>query len=394
MSVSSGLGAVLYQAHEDGTDAVIAYASRSLSKAESHYPAHKVEFLTLKWAVVKKFHEYLYGSTLNVYMDNNPLTYVLTTAELDAANHHWVASLAYYNFGLHYWARKANINADALSRVSWSGCVSDDLGTHLKVTAAAVWAVQEAAHEGPTSPTKAYSYDLHILDAVQDSQQVTCMTLEDWHQAQQEDHTLSLVIFRLWGGTLRQQQFKPTDPPDYGQFLWECYHLLVKQGVLYRQARPRESEETFFQLVLPAAQREVALKGCHNEIGHLGPEHMLNLTHDSFYWPHMAAQAKEHIGKCHSCLVLKAKQPKVPLENIMATHRLELVHLDYLFLEPGKGLEENILVVTDLFTRYAQVYVTRTQTAQTRARTLWDKFIVHYGLPEKILSDQGHNFQS
>ena len=43
---------------------------------------------------------------------------------------------------------------------------------------------------------------------------------------------------------------------------------------------------------------------------------------------------------------------------------------------------------------YAQAYVTRTQTAQTTARTLWDKFIVHYWLPEKILSDQGHNFES
>ena len=79
---------------------VIAYASRSLSKAESHYPAHKLEFLALKWAVVKKFHEYLYGSTFNVHTDNNPLTYVLTTAKLDAANHCWVASLANYNFRL------------------------------------------------------------------------------------------------------------------------------------------------------------------------------------------------------------------------------------------------------------------------------------------------------
>ena len=42
---------------EDSTKAVIAYASRSLNKAESHYPAHKLEFLALKWAVVKKLHE-------------------------------------------------------------------------------------------------------------------------------------------------------------------------------------------------------------------------------------------------------------------------------------------------------------------------------------------------
>ena len=64
----------------------------------------------------------------------------------------------------------------------------------------------------------------------------------------------------------------------------------------------------------------------------------------------------------------------------MATYPLELVHLKYLCLEPGKGLEENILVVTDHFTRYAQAYVTRTQTAKTTTKTLWDKFIIHYGI--------------
>ena len=86
----SDLGAVLYQTHEDGTDAVIAYASRSLSKAESYYPVHKFEFLTLKWVVVEKFHEYLYWLTIDIYMDNNPLTYVLPTAKLDVASHHWL----------------------------------------------------------------------------------------------------------------------------------------------------------------------------------------------------------------------------------------------------------------------------------------------------------------
>ena len=63
-------------------------------------------------------------------------------------------------------------------------------------------AVQDAALEGPTSPTEAYSCNLYVMDSVQDSQQVTCMTLEDWCQAQQADPTLSLVISRLWDGTL------------------------------------------------------------------------------------------------------------------------------------------------------------------------------------------------
>ena len=77
------------------------FASTKLSKAESHYPAHELEFLALKWAVVEKFHMYLYGLTFDVHTDNNPLTYVLTTAKLGAASHCWVTSLANYNFILH-----------------------------------------------------------------------------------------------------------------------------------------------------------------------------------------------------------------------------------------------------------------------------------------------------
>ena len=176
----TGLGAVLYQTREDGTKAVIAYASRSLNKAESHYPAHKLEFLALKWAVVGKFYEYLYGSTFDMYTDNNQLTYVLTTAKLDAASHCWLASLANYNFRLHYWAGKANIDANALLRVSWPECMPDSLGTGLKVNAAAIRAIQEAALDQHACPIEAYSCDLHVIGAVQDSQQVAQMTLDDW----------------------------------------------------------------------------------------------------------------------------------------------------------------------------------------------------------------------
>ena len=47
-------------------------------------PIHKLEFLCLEWAIANQFHEYLYGNTFSVYADNNPLTYVLSTAKLDA----------------------------------------------------------------------------------------------------------------------------------------------------------------------------------------------------------------------------------------------------------------------------------------------------------------------
>ena len=78
----------------------------------------------------------------------------------------------------------------------------------------------------------------------------------------------------------------------------------------------------------------------------------------------------------------------------MVSQPLELVHLDYLTLEPSKGNIENVLVITDHFTRYALAYASKTQTAQATARILWDNFICHYGFPEQFISDQGRNFES
>ena len=80
--------------------------------------------------------------------------YILTMVKLDATSHHWVASLANYNFQLYYRAGKTTIVVGALSRVSWPRCVSDTSGTHHQVTAAAVGAVQEAAFKGLQVPLK------------------------------------------------------------------------------------------------------------------------------------------------------------------------------------------------------------------------------------------------
>lgn len=72
-----GLGAVLNQEYPEGLRPV-AFASRKLSASEKNYPVHQLEFLALKWAVVDKFHDYLYGAQFTVRTDNNPLTYILT----------------------------------------------------------------------------------------------------------------------------------------------------------------------------------------------------------------------------------------------------------------------------------------------------------------------------
>ena len=113
-----GLGAVLYQKKE-GVDRVISYASRTLTDAETNYDLHsgKLEFLALKWAITERFSDYLrYGQTFTVFTDNNPLTYVLTSAKLNATGLRWVADLAEFNFLIKYRPGKLNADSDGLSR--------------------------------------------------------------------------------------------------------------------------------------------------------------------------------------------------------------------------------------------------------------------------------------
>lgn len=77
----------------------------------------KLEFLALKWAICTKFRDCLYyAPTFTVYTDNNPLTYVLSTARLNATGHRWVGELSDFHFDIRYRPGKSNADADTLSR--------------------------------------------------------------------------------------------------------------------------------------------------------------------------------------------------------------------------------------------------------------------------------------
>ena len=97
--------------------------------------------------------------------------------------------------------------------------------------------------------------------------------------------------------------------------------------------------------------RHKAILGCHDNIGHQGRVRTLSLLGERFFWPGMQVEATQHIVKCLRCLKRKSAPQVAPLQPILVSQPLELVHLDYLTLEPSKGNIENVLVIADHFTR-------------------------------------------
>ena len=112
-----GLGALLSQKQDDGSYHPVAFGSRMLMPFEQNYHTSKLEFLALKWIITEHFKEYLAYAPFTVCKDNNPLTYMLTTPNLDATGHHWVGALVSYEFTLEYQKGSVNVAADALNQV-------------------------------------------------------------------------------------------------------------------------------------------------------------------------------------------------------------------------------------------------------------------------------------
>ena len=146
-----------------------------------------------------------------------------------------------------------------------------------------------------------------------------------------------------------------------------------------------ESMQNQQLLVVPQSYRQRAMEGCHDQVGHLGQDRVLDLLRDRFYWPGMHADVVSYINSCPRCLRRKSQQDKAPLMNIETSQPLELTHLDYLKIEPSKGNIENVLVITDHFTRYAQAFPSKTQTALATAKLLWNNFILIMAFLKKLL---------
>ena len=222
----TGLRAVLYQTQE-GKKRVIACASRTLSQSEARYPAHKLEFLALKWALTDQFYEYLYGNSFEVYTDNNPLTYVLTTAKLDACGQRWVSAIAPMNFNLHYKPGRTNIDADSLSRLPCSEKIDNE----------EVQAILKGCLEHPRFLWEAYACSARVVEDLQANSTPTRIQVKEWRKVQALNPVISAVKKMMDNHTLAQRRPSSKDHPDLKSYLHQRSRLKLRRPET-RQEQP------------------------------------------------------------------------------------------------------------------------------------------------------------
>ncbi|XP_061740923.1 uncharacterized protein LOC133541492 [Nerophis ophidion] len=328
---SNGLGAVLSQLAEgDDVARAVAFASKSLNYAQSRYPAHRLEFLALKWAVCDKFSHWLRGQPFTIWTDNNPLTHILTKPKLDACEQRWVSKLAPFNFEIKYIPGPKNVVADALSRepfvqpsvlhrltkVPYGALLEEASALHTDsvqdafrlscdpvrwlqllqpptvasentvvvpsgqtISAQSVTAVLEQSLDQECPPPHA-SLLPQLTQSVQPPELADFPSLprNELIAKQRDDPCLGRVLHFVGRQRRPSRRERPHEPVDALRLLRHWDRLILRSGVLYRTSKDVVTKKRTYQYIVPSAVKEKVLKGVHDEAGHQGQRRTLYLA--------------------------------------------------------------------------------------------------------------------
>ena len=245
----------------------------------SRYHSNKQEFLALKWAVTEQFHEYLspYGKNRNEFVvrtDNNPLTYIFLSANLDAAGQRWVAHLTSYNFSLEYQKGKDNTVADFLSQMN-ERLPEEEVQEYLNqipypgvkaVLENTIMPIEERAEQG-VRPTPDCQVDCQEEAVEARPARLATTNVTDWKQEQKEDPVFYQVAKHL---RVPHEIFKAALHKATATYVKAKEQLLIKNGLLYQKTQQGQADEIVFQFVVLQRHRGTALDGCHREAAHQG----------------------------------------------------------------------------------------------------------------------------
>ena len=188
---------------------------------------------------------------------------------------------------------KTNTEADALSHIHWSNSIS----------AESVQAILNAAMQGvsPLAEICVHSAQTY-LSCIEVGNDPRTMSVKYCTKAQRADPDLNEVIKLYQERCLNTINLANYESKDLKLLLRQRPKLRLRSGVLYLKSDPIQEDCNDMWLILPKEYQGTALQGCHDDVGHPGLKHMLDLLRDWFYWPTMPNDAEGHIHSCERCL--------------------------------------------------------------------------------------------
>lgn len=309
----------------------------------------------------------------------------------------WLQELSSYNLIVTHRAGKSHNNADALSRVPCKscarqqeindGCEKDELepSNSFKETSRATTR-QDTSKEAQTELTQNQS----LLDGWDAS---------DIMQEQTLDPGIGLILAAKNAESKRPDWVAVSCGSAEIKTLWRQWdRLKTKAGMLYREFTGPSGNITW-QLVIPKTMREKVLQYHHDipSAGHLGYDKTLDKIRQSFYWPGMSDHVKQYCKRCDACTArnLSRDHNKAPLGKYLVGEPMERVTMDIMGPLPvTKDGNRYILVITDWFTKWTEGIPMPDQEAKTLAAAVVNNFVVRFGVPLQIYTDQGRNFES
>ena len=370
----TAIAAVLSQ-KTDGQEHVIAYGSRTLSKSERRYCVTRKEMLALIH-FVKYFRHYLYGRQFLIRTDHSSLKWLLNFKNPEGQVARWMETLASYDMKIEHRPGRLHQNADALSRRACKQC-GLDCDVPDRVTEVAL-----AIDSQEVSDTTSTSTGLTELRTAQtDDQDV--MTVKKWvEQGSRPQHKdiagAGYFLKSLWG------QFD---------------RLEIRDNLLVRRWDVLGTNMVYWQAITPLSQRRNVLRYSHDikASGHLGIKKTLHRIRQRYYWPGLQRDVKIYVNGCETCARRKGpnRTKKAPMQVTRSGYPMERIAVDILGELP---LTENnnryILVVSDYFTKWTESYPIPNMEASTVAKVMVEQLISRFGVPAKIHSDQGRQFES
>ena len=177
------------------------------------------------------------------------------------------------------------------------------------------------------------------------------------------------------------------------------YHLQFDRLTLIKVVLHQlyiNNDVEYHQLILPIKYQAQVPNLLHDGQGHQGLKRTLALCRERFYWNTVFQDVTNYVKTCPQCQTVKGDYTdlKTKLGTIIANNPMDLLCIDSTKVDPLKSGRENILVLTDTFTKFSWAFVTPNQKALTMAKILVEKWFYTYGIPAQIHSNQGQHFDN